>query len=121
MGQEVETKYGIRLTRYSYDEFFNRIKSGDPTKLVVVIDEFQYIARKDVGFMNSILKLKAKKLYPGPVMIILTSSSLVWVEEDCREKYGEYLKKVDAAIRMEDATFLDVVRHFPEYGTSQAV
>ena len=54
-------------------------------------------------------------------MIILTSSSLVWVEEDCREKYGEYLKKVDAAIRMEDATFLDVVRHFPEYGTSQAV
>lgn len=71
--------------------------------------------------MNSILKLKAKKLYPGPVMIILTSSSLVWVEEDCREKYGEYLKKVDAAIRMEDATFLDVVRHFPEYGTSQAV
>ena len=121
MGQEVEAKYGIRLTRYSYDEFFNRIKSGDPTKLVVVIDEFQYIARKDVGFMNSILKLKAKKLYPGPVMIILTSSSLVWVEEDCREKYGEYLKKVDAAIRMEDATFLDVVRHFPEYGTSQAV
>ena len=108
MGQEVETKYGIRLTRYSYDEFFNRIKSGDPTKLVVVIDEFQYIARKDVGFMNSILKLKAKKLYPGPVMIILTSSSLVWVEEDCREKYGEYLKKVDAAIRMEDATFLGI-------------
>jgi len=47
------------------DEFFNRIKSGDPTKLVVVIDEFQYIARKDVGFMNSILKLKAKKLYLG--------------------------------------------------------
>lgn len=93
MGQEVEAKYGIRLTRYSYDEFFNRIKSGDPTKLVVVIDEFQYIARKDVGFMNSILKLKAKKLYPGPVMIILTSSSLVWVEEDCREKYGEYLKR----------------------------
>ena len=45
MGQEVEAKYGIRLTRYSYDEFFNRIKSGDPTKLVVVIDEFQYIAR----------------------------------------------------------------------------
>lgn len=121
MGQEVETKYGIRLTRYSYEEFFNRIKSGDPTKLVVVIDEFQYIARKDVGFMNSILKLKAKKLYPGPVMIILTSSSLVWVEEDCREKYGEYLKKVDAVVRMEDATFLDVVRHFPEYGTSQAV
>ncbi len=86
MGQEVEAKYGIRLTRYSYDEFLTASRVETRPRLVVVIDEFQYIARKDVGFMNSILKLKAKKLYPGPVMIILTSSSLVWVEEDCREK-----------------------------------
>lgn len=121
MGSEVEEKYGIRLQKYTYDEYFNRVKSGNPSKLVVVIDEFQHIAKKDITFMNSILKLKAKKLYPGPVMIILASSSVVWVESDCQEKYGDYLKKADATWKLKDASFLDVVRRFPEYSTSQSV
>ena len=42
----------------------DRVKSGDPTKLVVVIDEFQYIAKKDPTFMEAVLKLKAHRLYP---------------------------------------------------------
>lgn len=121
MGNELEEKYGIRLQKHNYDEYFNRVKSGNASKLVVVIDEFQYIARKDVTFMNSILKLKAKKLYPGPVMIVLASSSVVWVENDCREKYGDYLKKVDGVWKLKDASFLDVVRRFPDYSTSQSV
>lgn len=121
MGNELEEKYGIRLQKHNYDEYFNRVKSGNASKLVVVIDEFQYIARKDVTFMNSILKLKAKKLYPGPVMIVLASSSVVWVENDCREKYGDYLKKADGVWKLKDASFLDVVRRFPDYSTSQSV
>lgn len=121
MGLEIEEKYNIKLTKYNYDEFFNRIKSGNASKLVVVIDEFQYIAKKDITFMNSILKLKAKKLYPGPVMIILASSSIVWTEHECQEKYAEYLKKTDDIIKLQDVSFLDVVRKFPKYSTSQSV
>lgn len=121
MGLEIEEKYNLKLQRFNYDEFFNRVKSGNPSKLVVVIDEFQYIAKKDITFMNSILKLKAKKLYPGPVMIIIASSSIVWAESECEERYGEYLKKLDATIKLKDVAFLDVVRKFPKYTTSQSV
>ena len=39
MGKEIETAFNITLSKYSYEEYFKRIKSGDPTKLVVVIDE----------------------------------------------------------------------------------
>ena len=38
MGEEVARKYDIKLQKYTYEEYFNRVKSGDPTKLVVVID-----------------------------------------------------------------------------------
>lgn len=46
MEAEIRQKFSANITKHSYDEFFNRIKSGDASKLVVVIDEFQLIAKK---------------------------------------------------------------------------
>ena len=39
MEAEIRQKFLANITKHSYDEFFNRIKSGDASKLVVVIDE----------------------------------------------------------------------------------
>ena len=47
MSEEIEAQYQVRLTKHSYDEYFNRVKSGDATKLVVIIDEVQYIMNRD--------------------------------------------------------------------------
>ena len=66
MGEEITRQYDVRLQKETYDEFFNRIKSGDGSKLVVVIDEAQYAMKKDATLLKSILKLKAKRLHPGP-------------------------------------------------------
>jgi len=90
MGNEIAKKYRVKLTKGTYDEYFTRIKSGDASKLVVVIDEFQYIAKKkDSKILDSIIKLKNRKLYPGPVMIILCCSSILWAEQDMEECFGE--------------------------------
>lgn len=121
MGREIEKQYQIKLQHFNYDEYFNRIKSGNASKLVVVIDEFQYIVKKDITFMNSILKLKAKRLYPGPVMIILASSSVVWMEHDFQETYAEYIKKAEKSMKLDEVSFLDIVRRFPDYTVSQSV
>ena len=43
MAAEAEKIYDVKLQKGTYNEIFNRIKSGDATKLVVVIDEFQYL------------------------------------------------------------------------------
>ena len=93
MAEEVSRKFDVRLQTNTYDEYFNRVKSGNPTKLVVVIDEFEQIAKKDTSFIESVLKLKNKRLYPGPVMIILASSSIVWAEQDMEEILGEVAVK----------------------------
>ncbi len=121
MGEEVSAQYDVRLAKNSYDEYFNRIKSGDATKLVVIIDEVQYIMKRDPEFLNSILKLKTKRLYPGPVMIILASSSIVWVEQDLDDAFGDDRKRIDAKMKLEDFTFLELVRTFPSLPVSECI
>ena len=88
MGRELAAQFEVTPQKYTYEEYFNRVKSGDPTKLVVVIDEFQYIAKKDPTFMEAVLKLKAHRLYPGPVMILLCSSAVSWAERELTECIG---------------------------------
>lgn len=121
MGEEIAKKYDVRLQKYTYEEYFNRVKSGDPSKLVVVIDEFEQIAKRDPEFMESILKLKNRRLYPGPVMIILASSSIVWAEQDMAEVLGESAKKFDEIIKIPNLNFLEVVRLFPEFSVSDSI
>ena len=122
MGEEIARKFETKIQKESYDEYFNRVKSGNPTKLVVVIDEFEHIVKKDSEFMESILKLKNHRLYPGPVMIILASSSIVWTEQDMSEAIGaEAVNKIDARIKIPNLNFLEVVRAFPELSVSDAV
>lgn len=120
-GHEIEKQYDLSLSKYQYSEFFNRIRSGDASKLVVIIDEFQNIAKRDEEFFKAVLKLKAKKLYPGPVMIVLASSSVAWVEQELEELLGDGMKKVDSMIKLDDLKFIDMVRSYPEYSVSDCV
>lgn len=121
MGEEIARKYDVKLQKYTYEEYFNRVKSGDSTKLVIVIDEFEQIAKKDPSFIDAVIKLKNRRLYPGPVMIILASSSIVWVEQDMKEVLGDTAKKMDACIKVPNLNFLEVVRLFPEMSVSDTI
>ena len=120
-GRKVESAYDVKLTGYEYEDFFNRIRSGSAEKLVLVIDEFQYLVKKDEEFINALIKLKKKQYYPGPVLIILATSSLVWMNKDVPELPSAFQSLIDSRILLSDLTFLDVVRHFESYSTSDAV
>lgn len=121
MRREVSKKYDTALTRGDYNEIFNRVKSGDPSKLVVVIDSFELIVKKDPEFIKAIVKLKQKKLYPGPVMIILATNSLVFAENDMEDFLEESARHIDCRLRLKNLEFLDVVRHFPELSVRECV
>ena len=112
MGEESARAFDVKLLKNTYDEYFNKVKTGDPSKLVVVIDEAQYALKKDKSLLESIIKLRNKRLYPGPVMIVLCSSSIVWVEQDMEELFESNAKKIDACMKVHDLNFLEVVRRF---------
>ena len=118
---QVEAQYDVKLMKNSYDECFTRIKSGDASKLVVVIDEFQTVVKKDPSFFDSIFNLKNKKLYPGPVMIVLMNSSVSWSRQSLDDTLGEKTGAIDHFMELKDFSFLDIVRAFPEYSVADAV
>lgn len=121
MAKTVERACDVRINERSYEQIFNRVKSGDASKLVFVIDNFELIAKKDPDFVRCILMLKERKLYPGPVMILLCSDSLNWVEHDLKETLPGLASKITETIKVKEVNFLEVVRCFPEYTVSQSI
>lgn len=114
MAREIESQFDVKLQKHTYEEYFSRVKTGDPSKLVVVIDEAQYVVKKDPEFAEAIKKLKNKRLYPGPVMIILASSSMVWVRQEAEELFKTSMK-------IEELNFLEVVRSFPTMSVPEII
>lgn len=122
MKSEVAAQYDTVLTKNGYDECFNRVKSGDGTKLVVIIDEIQFGLKSDTALLESLGKLKAKKLYPGPVFIIIATSSVVWAEKEYASLIAECAPKmVNKSFVLPEMSFLDIVRAFPDYSVSDSV
>lgn len=119
--QQIESEFDVKLQKNTYDEGFNRIKSGDSSKLVVIIDEFQTIAKKDPSFFHSIIKLKKKQLYPGPMLIILCNSSVAWTRREMEECLGEDVGAIDVQISLAEVGFLEIVRAFPKYSVEDCV
>lgn len=121
MKREIEACYQVTVSEDSYDTYFKRVKSGDGSKLVLVVEEFHHILKKDGQFLESILKLKGKKLYPGPVLILLCSSSIYWVEQEMPQAFGNGVKKIDGIQKIQELRFLDLVRAFPNYSVRESV
>lgn len=121
LGEEIARRFEVKLQKFTYDEYFNRIKTGDPSKLVLVIDEAQYVLKKDPEFAKSIIKLRMKRLYPGPVLIILTTSSLVWAKNEAANIFGEDAKHIDCFHKVENLNFLEMVRAFPELSVRECI
>lgn len=121
MSREIEKQYGISIAEEAYDVYFNCVISQDRSKLVLVIDEFQNFVKKDEHFMQSILKLKENKLYPGSVMILLYTSAITWAEQSMVKELVRYQKKIDVVEPLTELKFVEMVQHFPKYTVSQSI
>ena len=121
MGREIEKYYRINMQEESYENYFKRIKSGDSSKLILVVEEFQHIMKKDAQFLESVIHLRDKKLYPGPVLILLCSTDIPWVEQEMPKVLGTSGKKFSGVLKIHDLEFVDVAQSFPAYNLRQKV
>ena len=121
LDDQISSTYGKANGSANYEESFKKFSSKDGSKLIVIIDEAQYAIKKSNDLFESLVALKNKKLYPGKVMIMVVSSSLVWTENAFNEIVPDAKSVVDDVIKMENHSFLDVVRAFPSYSVAQCV
>ena len=117
---ELAQKFDIKRES-SYEANFKRLKSHDGSKLVIIIDEIQNIAKDDTEFIEALVALRQGKLYPGKVMIFLATSSYMWAKKSFTMIFDKNIKNLDASIEIEKLSFLDIVRAFPKYSVADCV
>ena len=121
LDKQISETYDRSNTSDSYEETFKKFRSKDGSKLIVIIDEAQFSLKKNNNLFDSLLELKKQKLYPGKVMIIISSSSIVWAENTFADIAGNGANEIDEKIKLENLSFLDIVRAFPSYSVAQCV
>lgn len=80
-------------------------------KSIIVLDEFHYIIKNSPDFTEAFRLLGN----PGrPVMFILCSSSIRWVENEMLKDLGSFSSYITAYLKLKEFTFVDFVNRFPK-------
>ncbi|RDU23280.1 ATP-binding protein [Anaerosacchariphilus polymeriproducens] len=118
--EEIEQQFKISLKEKTFDLIFSRIRSGDASRLVLIVDEFHFIVKKDKSFVDSLVKLLNKQLYPGPVMVILISSSISWIEQEMVSCLRNCASRINL-LKVKEFGFIDTVKSFKEYSVIECI
>ena len=121
LDEQLSATYDRVANSTSFEDSLSKFRSKDGSKLIVIIDEAQFAIKKNNNLLESLISLKKKKLYPGKVMIIIASSSIVWAQNTFPEIAGNSINAVDETVKLENLSFLDIVRAFPDYSVAQCV
>ena len=120
LNEQLSTAFNVEGEANSYDDCFKKLSSKDGSKLVVIIDEAQYSIKKGGSLFESLVSLK-NGYNSGKIMIIVVSSSIVWAQNTLPEIIGSTKSVITDTIKLENLSFLDVVRSFPSYSVAQCV
>ena len=110
-----------KVVERRFDSIFQAITELKSPKKVIVIDEFQYIVKNSDTFMDEVVRLIHNKWNNQPVMIVMCSSSIGWIENSMVSKMGENAYEITGLLKINELKFLDVVRRFPKYTMEQCV
>ncbi len=119
--KKVEKQFHLDSEEKDYRIYFEKMKSSGQSKLVVVLDEFEHLMKKNSVFLENILRLKRNKSEDGSVMILLCSSSLVFVEHKMTAVLGKAFYEIDVIHKIQEMTFIDIVRSFPENSVRECI
>ena len=121
LDEQISSVFERPVDSQSFEDCFKKLRSKDGSKFVIIIDEAQFAIKKSNNLFDSLIMLKNKKLYPGKVMILIVSSSIVWSENSFMEIVDNQKSYIDDFVKLENLTFLDVVRAFPNYSVAESV
>lgn len=97
-------------TYIDYADHFSALVEHDH-KTVIILDEFHLLLKEGSGLLEALGKLNE---LPGPVMLILCSSSIRFVENDMVGWMGAEATRISAFLKLKEFTFVDFVNRFPK-------
>lgn len=119
--EEIRKDYPSVRVQPDFSSIFGAITSQESSKKVLLVDEFQNIVKYSSHFMEEVIKLVHNVGNNQPVMIILCSSSIGWVENAMVSKMGTAAYEITGFLKVKELGFLDLVRRFPKYSVEQCI
>ncbi|MBE5964487.1 MAG: ATP-binding protein [Lachnospira sp.] len=102
-----------------YGSLFEAILQMDK-KVVLVIEEFQNIARYNKAFMNELVNTVSMDTN-NQLTVILTSSSVNWIENNLVAAIGMNAMYISSFIKLKELNFVDTVKMFAKYDIMDAI
>jgi len=104
-----------------YSEILKSITGVESRKKIIVIDEFQNLVRTGESFMNALINVLHEQWNSQPVMIILSSSSLGWVENSMVTKIGKAAYEISGFLKVKELSFSYMREYFPGFTRQQCI
>jgi AAA+ ATPase superfamily predicted ATPase len=95
----------------AYPVLFEELIGLSEEKTIIVLDEFHYIIRNSPDFMETFRLLNNTN---KPVMFILCTSSIRWVENEMITDFGSVTSQITAYLKLKGFSFVDFVSRFPD-------
>jgi AAA+ ATPase superfamily predicted ATPase len=94
-----------------YSRLFTELVTEEGVKTILILDEFHYIIKNGTGILEVLRLLQDRE---HPIMIVLCSSSIRWVENEMLASLADYATYITAYMKLKDFTFVDFVNRFPK-------
>lgn len=112
---------GYSVSEYpSYMEIVTEIVGANENKVVLVVDEFQYIVKTGSTFMDELVSF-VRQNQEKRIFVVLCSSSVGWVENTMLEKLGRNAYVLSGLMKLKELKFYDLMEFFPYYSMEQCV
>ena len=105
----------------NYADIINVMMQEKCEKRVVVIDEFQNIIKYSNELIVEIIKCVNNKWGNQPVLFILLSTNVYFVENQMLEKMSESAYEISGLIKVPELNFVDVMRYFDKYSKEELI
>lgn len=109
MNQQMKNSSGVELA-LEYQTMFSDYIGKQAEKAIIVLDEFHYIIKNSPEFSKTLELLGDEK---HPVMFVLCSSSIRWVENEMISSFGYSAAYISSYMKLKEFTFIDFVNRFP--------
>ena len=115
-------KEGIKIPKYpSFTEIFNSIAHDKDEKVIIIVDEFQYIVKSGDAFMKELAGYANRMPQSTPVMFLLCSSSIGWVENSMVTRIGEAAYGLSGFLKVRELDFEIMTDFFPAFSMEQSI
>lgn len=106
------------VTTSDFTRLFSAVSERQSDKAIIVLDEFHFITKNGSGLLEVIQNMDR---YRNPVMILLCSSSVRFIENDMVDFLGAAAARINSYLKLKEFNFVELVNRFPNASVESCI